>query len=185
MSPDRVIPTPREKSHAVVRQRRAAVCLTATGMSLANRSELLCAPVSNGRAIVPIDVDTTRAPGILIFTIRDEWPPLDDLLEMRARLVTAGHLTAETRALVDVRHVTPASCGKTTQGLHCGMPDDLPLVRGYLVASVEQFGFAQQLQAVAPPGPRVEIFTDEGNALRWLGEPHAVTLRPKPDRRKS
>ena len=47
----------------------------------------------------------------------------------------------------------------------------LPLRRAYVVASAVQFGLVRQMQALAPPEIKVEIFFNESEALAWLDRP--------------
>ena len=116
-----------------------------------------------------VEVDTTSAPEILIFTVTDPWPTIDEFSALRQQLIDAGHLTAASRALIDIRAVHtpgyPEANAIVAAGVKAGA---FPLHRAYLVGSAVQFGFSRQLQSLAPANMEIEIFTNEANALGWL-----------------
>ncbi len=119
---------------------------------------------------MPIAVDDTQAPAFLRWTVTGTWPSIDELGKVRARLIAGGQLTAETRALIDVRnvesvpdyHEVPAMI---QAALKAG---GLPLHRAYVVASAVQFGLVRQMQALSPSEIKVEIFFSESEAIAWL-----------------
>jgi len=119
---------------------------------------------------MPIEVDDTEAPLFLRWIVTGAWPGIDDLGNIRTRLIAGGQLTATTRVLIDVRnvetvpdyHVVPAMIEAALKS------GGLPLRRAYVVASALQFGLIRQMQALAPPEIALEIFFSESEALTWL-----------------
>lgn len=118
---------------------------------------------------MPIAVDVSNAPGYLIFRFKDEWPDAKEQSEMHRRLHADNHLTATTRALIDVREATIPRYQQAEQTATIGIRNDAwPHKCAFLVGSVVQYGFSRQLQSLAPPGSIIEIFSDEEKALQWL-----------------
>jgi hypothetical protein len=119
---------------------------------------------------LPIDVDASEAPAFLRWFVRGEWPSIAEMGEVRARLIANGQLTAETRALFDLRNV------ETVPGYHEVAPmivaamksGGWPRHRGYIVGSALQCGLVQQMQALAPPEIHVEVFFNQLDANQWL-----------------
>ena len=119
---------------------------------------------------MPIEVDATQAPAFLRWTVTGSWPSIDDLGNVRTRLIAGGQLTAETRVLIDMRNVeTVPEYHEVPAMIQAALKSGgLPLRRAYVVASVVQFGLVRQMQALAPPEIAVEIFFNEVEALNWL-----------------
>jgi hypothetical protein len=116
-----------------------------------------------------VQIDTTSAPHRLIYTVTDPWPTIAEFASLRQRLMVDGHLTESSRALIDVRGVTTPGYHEATSIVKAALKAGaFPLRRGYLVGSAVQFGFARQLQALAPASMEIEIFTSESEALVWL-----------------
>jgi hypothetical protein len=116
-----------------------------------------------------VEVDTTSAPERLIFTVTDPWPTIDEFSALRRQLMDAGHLTAASRALIDIRAVRTPGYHEANAIVAAGVKAGaLPWHRAYLVGSAVQFGFSRQLQALAPANMEIEIFTNEASALDWL-----------------
>lgn len=119
---------------------------------------------------MPIEVDDSEAPGFLRWTVTGAWPGINDLAEVRTRLIDDGQLTAASRVLIDIRnvenvpdyHQVPAMIQSAVKA------GGLPLIRAYVVASAVQFGMVRQMQALAPPEIMVEIFFNESEARAWL-----------------
>ncbi len=99
-----------------------------------------------------------------------EWPPIAELAAVRQGLITAGHLTDQTRALFDIRHVASVPpYFQVKDMVEAAMKQGgLPLQRGYLIGAAVQHGVVRQMQALAPPQIHIEIFTNEAEAASWL-----------------
>jgi hypothetical protein len=119
---------------------------------------------------MPIDIDTSEAPSFIRITLRGEWPTLDAQRDARHKAIAAGHLTAETRALIDFRQLaTTAKYSEVETIVSAAMKDGgWPLFRAYVVGSAVQFGLVRQMKALAPPTVALEIFTSEEEAHVWL-----------------
>jgi hypothetical protein len=79
-------------------------------------------------------------------------------------------LTADTRALIDIRAVadTPHYDGVETLIAAAERHACWPLRRAYLVGSPSQYGVVRQMQAMAPTTVQIDIFNVESEALAWL-----------------
>ena len=119
---------------------------------------------------MPIDLDTSEAPSFIRITLRGEWPTLEEQRAARLDAMSAGHLTDETRALIDFRGLaTTASYSDVEKIITAAMKDGgWPLYRAYVVGSAVQFGLVRQMKALAPPHVEIEVFTDENEAQIWL-----------------
>jgi hypothetical protein len=117
-----------------------------------------------------IDADTAFTPDVLVLRARGHWPILSDAHTLRTWLVSNGHLTPETRALIDVRDVlTPVDTEAERVIMAAASADDgLPAVRAYLIGSAVQSSFARQLQVRAPGRTRIGVFSTEQAAFMWL-----------------
>jgi hypothetical protein len=119
---------------------------------------------------MPIDLDTSEAPAFVRITLRGEWPSLDDQREARLMMIANGHLTPDTRALIDFRQLaSTAGYSDVAHIIAAAVKDGgLPLHRAYVVGSAVQFGLVRQMKALAPPTVDLEIFTSEEEAHVWL-----------------
>ena len=119
---------------------------------------------------MPIDLDTSEAPSFIRVTLRGEWPTIEEQREARLQAMAAGHLTADTRALLDFRGLaTTAGYSEVEPMIAAAMKDGgWPLFRAYVVGTGIQFGLVRQMKALAPPHIEIEVFTDEQEAQMWL-----------------
>ena len=119
---------------------------------------------------MPIELDTSDAPSFIRITLRGQWPTLDEQREARLQAMQAGHLTADTRALIDFRErATTANYSDVEKIIAAALKDGgWPLYRAYVVGSAVQFGLVRQMKALAPPHVEIEVFTDENEAQIWL-----------------
>lgn len=127
-------------------------------------------------ACLPINVDRSRAPGVIRFTASGALHTAELETERRGE-VAAGMLTAETHGLIDLRGVTDLphlaeihlEGGRTREHLW-------PLRRAYVVHPGAQYGVVRQIQAYAADVLEIKIFTDERAALAWLvgGPPFGI-----------
>lgn len=119
---------------------------------------------------MPVTVVTSDAPRTLRYTFAGDWPTSREHSDTSAQLRAAGHLTANTKALFDIRaaenlpHLNEMdhASGLTTANARW------PLVRGFLVNEGVQFGVARQMQMVAPYDLSIYIFTGAAEAESWL-----------------
>lgn len=115
---------------------------------------------------------TAEAPGFIRVTVRGPWPSIKEMRQLWTGLIRTGHLTVETRALIDIRYVdsTP-HYGEVREIVAAALEHSAwPLRRAYLVGSAVQFGLARQMQAMAPPPMQLQVFSVEREALQWLSE---------------
>lgn len=116
-----------------------------------------------------VDVDVSHAPKYLVFSVKGEWPAAAEQARMHQRLHAAGHFTDQTRALVDLRGAEIPKYPQAEQSVNTAVRNDAwPEKCAFLIGSVVQYGFSRQLQALAPLGTTIEIFSDEAKALQWL-----------------
>jgi hypothetical protein len=117
-------------------------------------------------------VDISRAPELVRITIAGGWPSAEELARMRENLVPAGHLTAATRVLVDVRDVTALPpAGELRESIEAArLAGVMPARRAYLALRGVQANLLSMAQVLASD-PTVEIFTTEEEALTWLMAP--------------
>jgi hypothetical protein len=119
---------------------------------------------------MPIDVDTSEAPSFIRINLRGEWPTIEEQGRVRHQLIESGQLTADTRALIDLRNVATTAGYSDVEHMIAAATKagGLPLFRAYLVGSAVQFGLVRQMKALAPSPVELEIFTDEREAHIWL-----------------
>ena len=119
---------------------------------------------------MPIEIDTAGAPAFLRITLRGEWPTIEEQRAAREAAIAAGHLTADTRALIDFRDLTSTAAYSDVEKIVAAavQAGGWPLFRAYLVGSAVQFGLVRQMKALAPPSIELEIFTNEEEAHVWL-----------------
>lgn len=119
---------------------------------------------------MPISCDLVHAPRSIRLTVTGEWPGIEELQQLRQRLVAEGHLTPATRALFDIRMVaTTPMVGDVAKIVAAAVKQGgLPFQRAYLIAAAVQYGVVRQMQALAPPAISIEIFTNEAEANTWL-----------------
>ena len=119
---------------------------------------------------MPIACDVSDAPATLRLTVTGEWPGIEEVTRVRRELIAAGHLDANTRALFDIVNVETIPDYEAARPIiAAAMKDNAwPLDRAYLVASSVQYGFVRQLQSLAPPTVKIEIYFKETDATRWL-----------------
>jgi hypothetical protein len=117
-----------------------------------------------------IAVDSAHAPRLLRLSVDGAWPTVKEQSVMWAALIDQGFLTAETRALIDIRLVldTPRFNAVQSMVISAERRSSWPLCRAYLVESPTQFGLVRQMQALAPATMQIEIFKVESDALAWL-----------------
>jgi hypothetical protein len=120
--------------------------------------------------MVPISCDVDDAPRSIRLIVSGEWPPITELAAVRQQLISAGHLTDQTKALFDIRMVASIPpYSQVKDMVEAAMKQGgLPLQRAYLVGAAVQHGVVRQMQALAPPQIRIEIFTNEAEAVSWL-----------------
>lgn len=120
--------------------------------------------------MLPIAIDTSEAPSFLRFTLMRSWPTIEQQRELRVKLMDAGQLTAQTRAVIDLRDVAEVPNHTDANAILAAPAREggLPRLRAYLVGSAVQYGMARQFRSMAGAAAQIGIFTDEHEALEWL-----------------
>ena len=129
------------------------------------RTEFRTAAHESGRSETTIGVDLSDSPNFIRFTVTGEWPTPEQQRQLRDSLRMTGDLTAQTRALIDLRELAPSGPGDPVASAKEGL---ITRVQAYLVATSEQHHFARQCRIAAGPGRVLEIFIEERAALEWL-----------------
>ena len=115
-------------------------------------------------------MDRSRAPQLMRFTATGTIPTLAELEALCRAEISAGTLTAATRALIDLRGVTemPDLAQVQSRAERSTNKKAWPLRRAYLVLPGAQYGVARQIQAFSPEAIQIQIFTEEEPAWAWL-----------------
>jgi hypothetical protein len=129
------------------------------------RTQFLAVAHESGRSDTTISVDLSDSPNFLRFTVTGDWPTPEQQRQLRDSLSASGELTARTRALIDLRELTPGGPADPVASAKEGL---ISRVQAYLVATSEQHHFARQCRIAAGAGRVVEIFIEERAALEWL-----------------
>jgi hypothetical protein len=119
-----------------------------------------------------IEVDASRAPRLLRYTLTGRAPSEAEVREVRLAVREAGQLNADTRVLIDARGVDPPATWKELQ-THAWVGDSSvrPAAVGVLVRPGAHVGVANQLLNLLPDGLETARFTDEAAALSWWAQP--------------
>ncbi len=104
------------------------------------------------------------------FTATGKIPALAELEALCRAEISAGTLTAATRALIDLRGVAEMPNLSQVQSWADRSTDEKawPLRRAYLVLPGAQYGVVRQIQAFSPEAIQIQIFTEEEPAWAWL-----------------
>ena len=137
----------------------------AAGSPDSKRTDFRAVAHESGRSETTISVDRTDSPNFLRFTVTGDWPTPEEQRQLRDALSVSGDLTARTRALIDLRELTPGGPADPVASAKEGL---ITRVQAYLVATSEQHHFARQCRIAAGAGRVVEIFIEERAALEWL-----------------
>jgi hypothetical protein len=121
-------------------------------------------------AVVPIEVDTTRAPSFIRYRFFGDYPSIEEQHALRDSLIMLGLLTAQTVALMDVRELTRVPdddiLAKTVAAaLQRG---GWPLRRAYLIDPVSHRHMIEQFQDLAMTTVTTAAFADDDEAMAWL-----------------
>jgi hypothetical protein len=119
---------------------------------------------------MPIEVETSEAPAFLRYRYSGPFPSVDAQALVRERLIAAGHLTAATIALMDVRDLDAVADDDTlartvAAALQRG---GWPRRRAYLIDPGKHRDMIEQFKQLAMTTVTTAAFTDEGEALAWL-----------------
>ena len=119
-----------------------------------------------------LGVDVSSAPAAVVIRVGDAWPTDEEQRLLQSRLMADGHLTPDTRVLLDIRDVNPPGYDQAIKVIQTAVAAGAwPRRLALLVVSAVQYGFSRQLEALAPPDGTVDIFTDESEAGAWLRSP--------------
>jgi hypothetical protein len=116
---------------------------------------------------MPVTCDTAEAPFLVRYSFDGKWLARE-LNERRLALIEAGHLTAASAVLFDLRRSTSSPKLAELQPM---MEKNAiwPVCRAFLVATPSQADVARELQALLGPHSVInETFDDERKALAWL-----------------
>src|SRR5262245_63374788 len=96
---------------------------------------------------MPIEVDTTDAPAFVRITLRGQWPSIEEQRDAREKAIAAGHLTPETRALIDFRELTSTANYTDVEKIVAAamQAGGLPHFRACVVGSAVEFGLVRQV----------------------------------------
>ncbi len=139
--------------------------MQAAAKPVSKRTEFRTVAHESGRPDTSIGVDLSDSPNFIRFTVTGEWPAPEQQRQLRDSLSLTGDLTSRTRALIDLRELTPGGLVDPVASAKEGL---ITRVQAYLVATSEQHHFARQCRIAAGPGRVLEIFIEERAALEWL-----------------
>jgi predicted NBD/HSP70 family sugar kinase len=120
---------------------------------------------------MPVTLDTDEAPALLSCTLHGAWPTVAEQRELRRQLHERGHLTRQSRVLVDIRTVESlpkfddADAAMLAAGKHVS---SLPARVAFLIRPGAVYGIGRMLQSLSPSGLQTELFEDEAAARDWL-----------------
>jgi len=129
------------------------------------RTRFLTVAQEAGRSEAAIGVDLSDSPNFIRFTLTGEWPTSEQQRELRESLSATGELTADTRALIDLRDLAAVGPADPVASAKDGL---VTKVQAFLVATSEQHHFARRCRIASGPGRVLEIFIEERAALEWL-----------------
>jgi hypothetical protein len=120
--------------------------------------------------VVPIEVDTSRAPAFLRYRFHGGFPSVEEQSLVRDRLIAFGFLTAETVAIMDTRDLaeTPSDdflARTVAAALERG---GWPRRRAYLINPEMHQHMIEQFQDLAMTTVTTAAFVDEHDAMEWL-----------------
>jgi hypothetical protein len=118
-------------------------------------------------------VDVSYAPHMLHYSWRGPAPTADQLTTLRQQMAEAGHLTAWTGLLVDMRALTTLPSYADLRASITRDRADRMTARtiAFLVDTVAQYGVGRQWEMLLPSGVACAVFTDEATARAWLETP--------------
>lgn len=119
---------------------------------------------------MPIYVDTSEAPRLIRYRYVGEFPSVEDQSRLREQLIALGHLTKDTRAIMDARELATVPdddmLAKTVAAaLQRG---GWPTRRAYLIDPARHAHMISQFQDLAMRTVTTAAFVDETEALNWL-----------------
>ena len=132
---------------------------------VSKRTHFLTVAQEPGRAEATIGVDLSDSPNFIRFKLTGEWPTAEQQRQLRESLSATGELTANTRALIDLRELAALDTVDPVASARDGLSTR---IQAYLVATSEQHHFARQCRIVFGPARALEIFIEERAALEWL-----------------
>ena len=132
---------------------------------VSKRTRFLTVAQEPGRSATTIGVDLSDSPNFIRFTLTGEWPTSEQQRQLRESLNATGELTADTRALIDLRELAAVGPVDPVTAAKDGV---ITKVQAYLVATAEQHQFARRCRIASGPGRVLEIFIEERAALEWL-----------------
>jgi hypothetical protein len=132
-----------------------------------------------------LTVDVTDAPVVVQYAWRGPAPTPIQLTRLHKHMAGAGHLTADTGLLIDMRAMTTLPSLDELRATMARIRADgsPPRAVAFVAGTALQYGVARQHEMMLPHTVQVGVFSDEPDALQWLGirEPAAsadVTWAP-------
>jgi hypothetical protein len=119
---------------------------------------------------LPLYADTSDAPRFVRITLAGDWPSFDERAAFRRRLVSDGHMKADTRALIDLRGLKSLPAHGDVDAIVATAQHEggLPRLHAYVATTVDQIVVARMFKQSAGAGTVVEIFKDAHEAETWL-----------------
>ncbi|MGE0862332.1 MAG: hypothetical protein AB7P34_00415 [Vicinamibacterales bacterium] len=119
---------------------------------------------------MPIDVDRSRSPRLLVYRFSGPAPARQAQAELREALITEGHLTAETGALIDLRGLDDSGADLETTIALAAPAGGWPHQRAYVVVPWMHLPVLRLMQGREADTVVMSAFLDEPSALAWLEE---------------
>ena len=116
-------------------------------------------------------VDLTNAPVVVRYTWRGPAPTPLQLMTLRKALAGGGHLTADTGLLIDMREMTtsPSFGGLRFATAAVCASGPTPRAAAFVAGNALQYDMARQNEMMLPHTVQGGVFSDEADALKWLG----------------
>ena len=139
--------------------------MKAAAAPVLKRTRFLTVAQEPGRLETAIGVDLSDSPNFIRFTLTGEWPTSEQQRQLRESLSASGELTADTRALIDLRELVVLGQVDPVVSAKDGL---VTRVQAFLVATAEQHYFARRCRIASGPSRVLEIFLEERAAVEWL-----------------
>jgi hypothetical protein len=120
--------------------------------------------------IVPIEVDTSRAPAFIRYRFFGDFPSLEEQSTLREHLIRTRLLTSDTVAIMDTREITEVPDDDVLAKLVAAalQRGGWPRRRAYLINPATHLHMIKQFQDLAMTTVTTAAFVDEAEAMAWL-----------------
>jgi hypothetical protein len=118
-----------------------------------------------------LTVDVTNAPVVVRYAWRGPRPTPIELTRLHKHLAGAGHLTADSGLLIDMRAMTTLPSLDELRATMARLRADgsPPRAAAFVAGTALQYGVARQHEMLLPHTVQAGVFSDEVDALEWLG----------------